>query len=262
MRRWSFAAFAILLWVASAFAGPKQHWSGWSRTPRAFMPYDVPETVAWFSPRHNVTNASGAASAWASLSPSSTYTAAQATAGKRPTIATGINSRASLDFSTLASTELNNTTDNILAGGTARYVLAVVRSNNAGGTVFSFQKGTWLLYAWNLSGTQYYFFDGSAAFGEASGGAPTLLGATFMLEWELTVGATPVVRFNGVARTLAGTIAAAPAGTTGFSVGSANGAQFWDGPIADVYVASPIPSTTNKAKLRTYFSIVNGMTAL
>lgn len=222
------------------------------------VPLLVPGYAAWFSSRFSVVPASGAASAVTSVPPK--YTATQATSGKRPTIANNINGHPSLDFVTASSQELTNATDNILNGGATRYVLIVAKATTVGGSLFYFQKGSWLLYAWNLSGTQYYFSDGVNPYGEPAASAPSLSAAPFVIEWELAQGATPVVRINNVARTLSGTIGVAAAGITGFAIGSAGaGGQYWGGPIADIYIAAGVPSTANKARLRQYFALANGI---
>jgi len=229
-----------------------------------FRPYYVPETVAWWSPRAGITNVSGAASAWTTQYPGGTFTGSQASAPARPTVAAGINGNPSLLFDAAASQTLRNTTTNVLAAGAPRYVLGVGQMTSAaGGTFFSFKVGgaACLCYIFNTGGNTYYYGDRlSALASEATAGAPTFTNP-FLIEWELTAGALPVVRVNNVARTLTGSNVASDTGTTGFEIaGNGFAGQYHPGHIADIYIASGIPSVANKALLRAYFAGINGIT--
>ena len=236
---------------------------------RAWLPIDVPGYSFWFSAKAGVTDSgSGTASALADVRARGTrYTTSQATSGKRPTIATGINSRASLTFASASSQELTNTTDNPIASGVTRYVLIVAKaatdSVGGGGTLFAFRLNTTGGRQWSCQcirggdNNTYYFTDAvSNNVVEPTAGAPSIA-SPFIIEYELTLGATPVVRINGTARTLSGSInATGELGTTGFKIGSGGG--FWNGEIGDVFCATGIPSSADKSRLRNFFSVTNG----
>lgn len=230
----------------------------------AFRPYDVPETAAWFTARAGVTDVSGAASAWTSQYPAGTFTSSQASASARPTIAAGVNGEPSLLFDATASQELKNTTTNILSSGATRYVLGVGKmANTTGGSFFMFKVGGSCCDCYIFhsgANTQYYGDRVSLSATEAFAGSPDFT-APFLIEWELTVGALPVVRVNGVARTLTGSNVVSDTGTTGFEIGGNGfGGQYFPGHIADIYIASGIPSAADLAKLRAYFAAVNRIT--
>jgi hypothetical protein len=234
---------------------------------RAWMPYDVPEYKFWFTPRDGTTDAGGGAvSAWADVRARGTrYATSQATGSARPALATGINSRASLSFLKANSKELTNTTNDPVASGATRYVLAVVQSlDSVGGTVFQFRLNStggrvWCLQLASPDPNFYYFTDAVSNNIIDTGAAPTITVPT-IAEWELTLGASLVVRLNGVTRTTSGSVnATADTGTTGFHIGGrAPASQFWNGHIADIFCASPIPSLADRARLRNYFSVANG----
>jgi hypothetical protein len=214
-----------------------------------------------------VTNVSGDASAWDTAAPAGVFTAAQAGAGNRPAIsATGLNGKPSILFTAANSDSLDNTTANIVAAGATRYVLGVGQlTSAAGGVFFRFKGGNpgLICYVFSPDANVYYYGDGIALEAhELESGAPDFT-QPFLIEWELTVGALPVVRVNGAARTLTGSNVASDSGTAGFRIGStAVAGQYWPGHIADVYVASGIPSAADRAKLRTFFSTENRMTPL
>lgn len=234
-----------------------QNWPRWA-TKRSFAPWDVPETTAWFSPRHGITNVSGAVSSWAPLltgSPS----VSQSTAGFRPLIGTGINGNESLAFDAANFRRLRNTTDNLVAAGATRYVLAVVKSADAtGGSILTFRLGTrsWALMSQDIGGNRFYFTDSVSVNANEVGAGPDFTIPT-IIEWELTVGTKAVVRVNGVARTISGGNLVAENGTTGFDIGYRD-TKYWTGDIGDVYIASGIPSAADLAKLYSYFRLVNG----
>lgn len=233
------------------------HWSQWNRH-RSFRPYDVPETAFWFSPRHRVSLASGDVSSW--VTEDEVFTAAQVS-GQRPAFdATGVNGKEAITFTAANSDNLRSTTQNLLADGAARYVLAVGQLSSAGGgCLLRFKVGSpsCLLYIFKPDGNCYYYGDGSVEAHELNAGSPDFT-VPFLIEWELTVGALPVVRVNGVARTIVGSNVTTDSGTTGFTIGGADVAgQYYPGSIADIYCASGIPSASDKAKLRTFFRLAN-----
>jgi hypothetical protein len=180
------------------------------RGGRGFRPYDVAETVAWWSPRAGITNVSGAASEWGTQSPAGTFVGAQASAPARPTIATGINGNPSLAFASASSQVLSNTTVNLLTGSPATYVLVVAISTLAdGGSLFTFRSSTtggrvWVCQAATSGANRNYVTDGvSNSTSAVVAGEPSIT-APFLIEYELTAGALPVIRINGVARTVSG----------------------------------------------------------
>jgi len=243
--------------------GTKVRYRGWK-------PFDVPEHKLWFTAGDGVTNASGAASAIADVRSRGTrYTASQGTASARPTIAASLNSRATLDFAKANTQALVNTTDNPVTSGASRYVLVVAKgADTTGGALFCFRTGTtggrvWALMAFDAGDTNFYYFtDGvSNNVVDAAGAAgKPLLTTPFIIEYELTLGAAPVVRFNGVSRTVSGTVnATADTGVTGFKIGAREAATaFWNGSIRDVFCASPIPSLADRSRLLNFFSASNG----
>jgi hypothetical protein len=226
----------------------------------------VGETQFWFTGSYGVTDASGAASAWKTRTDN--FTGTQGTGANRPTITTNINGRNTLTFTAASSQELTNTTTNLVFTNASRYVIIVARSASAiGGSMLTFRYSTagsarvWCLQA-PVSGNLVYITDGVSNSITETVSAPDLT-SPFILEYEITLGGTPVIRFNGVARTVAGVInSAGEAGATGFHIGGreAGPGQFFDGDIADIYCASPIPSTTDKDTLRSFFANLNGIT--
>lgn len=247
----------------------KGHWTSLAR--RAWAPFDVPEFKLWLTPSAGATDAgAGACSAWSDIRARTTrYATSQGTGAKRPTIGANINGRASLAFASANSQELTNTTDNPVTAGAARYVLIVAKlagsGSGSGGAFFTFRLNNtggrvWTLQAVNVGDGNIYFFTDAVSNNVQEAGAGPTLTTPFIIEYELTAGQAPVVRVNNIARTLVGTISAtAEAGTTGFRVGSANnGTSPFNGNIADIFIASPIPSVANRALLRGYFSTING----
>lgn len=234
-----------------------QDWRGWS-------PFDVPETVAWFGARERVTNVSGAASAWATTAPPAAFTGTQSNASLRPAIANGINGRPTIAF-TIGSNQLLADTTDILAAGAPRYALAVAKaSTSVGGTIFQFRTtgAVSILYPTNIGGACYYWNDGVGGLAsELTATAPDIT-QPFLIEWELTVGAPVVVRVNGVTRVLTSSNVSSDIGTSGFKIGESYAGQPWGGDVADIYIASGIPSASDRAKLRTFFSTANGLTPL
>lgn len=231
-----------------------------------FNPYDVPETAFWFSPRHAVTLASGDVSSWSTQYPSVAFTAANAAAGQRPLLdATGLNGAESFLYTAANSDNLRSTTQNLFTAGATRYVLAVGKQSDAGGGCLmrcKLNSPACLFYIFATGGTTYYYSDaGAATASEPTAGAPDFT-APFLIEWELTVGAPAVVRVNGTARTLTSSNVTSDTGTaTGFTIGGADVAgQYFPGHIADIYGATGIPSAGDKAKLRTHFAALNGIT--
>lgn len=240
---------------------------------RVWMPFDVPEHKVWLTAGAGTTDAGGGAcSAWADVRSRGTrYASSQSTGSKRPTIAVSINSRATLDFAKVSVQELVNTTDDPIASGATRYVLAVVKKtatgNATGGTIFTFRINTtggrvWaLMYTKQGDGNTYYFTDAVSnnVIESVAASAPDV-STPILIEWELTLGATPVIRIQNVQRTLTGNLnATAELGTTGFRVGAgASSATPFDGSIADVFVAAPIPSDPDKSRLVNFFSASNG----
>lgn len=259
-------AFLALLIEPSLHAGggPSHHWTGWSRR-KSFSPIDVAGSVLWLNAARNVTNVSGAASAWSSII--GTYSTAQATAGKRPTIGTGINGRATLLFTTASAQELVNTTDNLVASGAARYVLIVAKATSPGGALLTFRSGTvggtapaWALMTTVQAGIMYYYTD-SVANSLNDGSIPAAYTSAHVIEYELEASQAGVVRINGLTRTSSGGTVNAETGSTGFRIGSTAAPNaYYEGHIADIYVAAPIPSAADRAKLRAYFALINGIT--
>jgi hypothetical protein len=186
-------------------------------------------------------------------------------ANKRPAIATGINGKASLAFTIATQTLLTDTTTNILTAGAPRYVLAVAKASALiGGTILQFRTtgAVSILYPTNLAGTCYYWNDAIGGLAsEPTAGAPDFT-QTFLIEWELTVGAAAIVRVNGVTRTLTSSNVSSDSGTVGFKIGSSYAGQYWGGDLADIYIASGIPTAANKSRLRTFFSVLNAMSPL
>lgn len=270
MKRFALALVALafcLLTGSSAEARGGGSWTSWARRP--WIPTDVAQTVAWFSPRSKFTNTSGKASDWTDQG--GTFTATQATAGNRPAVANGINGFPSFTYTGASSQELTNTTQNPVSSGTARYVLAVAKSAGSGvgtgGTLFCFRLNTTggRKYALSVAAlgdaNTYYFTDAvSNNVVEATAGAPTFT-SPYMIEWELAAGQAMVVRVNNVARTLSGGSlnATGELGTTGFHIGS-QGSQFYDGDIADIYIASVVPSAGDKDRIRQFIARQNGLT--
>ncbi len=229
-------------------------------------PANFPGTKFWFSPRRGITLASGKVSDWADVKLG--YTGSQSTASQRPTPGTNINGNPSVDFSGAAFNVLVNSASNPVTPGDPVYVLAVLKATSTGGSVFSFKINTtggrqWILQANDIGGTMFYFTDGVSNSVIDAVGVPTLTTA-FILEWELTLGGVPNIRYNGVARTLASTLnAASPSGTTGTLIGgrgTAGTLQPWDGSIGDIYCASPIPSAAEMQAKLNYFARINGIT--
>jgi hypothetical protein len=236
---------------------------------RRWAPYLVPQSKFWFSPRHAITNVSGKASAWGQRwDPLGAFTAFQSDANARPTIATGINGRESLAFASANSQDLLNTTDDLVTAGDPRYVLLVAKSATVGGgTLFAFrinQTGgrQWVLQVLDFGVGLVYFAD-SISNSVLDGDYATKPDFTqpFIIEYELTAGSAPVIRVNGATRPVSGTLHSDPeAGTTGFRIASRDaGSQTWNGDLADIYCASPIPSAADKAKLLAHFALINGL---
>lgn len=228
-----------------------------------FSPLSVPETVAWFSAIYGVTNSSGAASAWADVT--NTFSASQAIGSRRPTITTNIGGNNTLTFTSSNLQKLINTTQNLVTSGTTRYVLIAGKgADGYGGSFITFRTSTagatrvWSIAATDLLDTNFYYFTDAETNNcvdhAGAAGKPNLV-QSFVFEYELTANAVPVVRFNNSSRTIDGTInVSGEDGATGFILGGRElSSQFWNGDITDIYVASTIPSTTNKAKLRTFF---------
>lgn len=240
-----------------------QHWTRWACTKRAWTPWEVPETAAWFSPSRGMDRVSGAVNVWDTNNIASPYVVSQATSGFRPALGTTINGRSSLVFTAGSFSHLRNAGANILAGGASRYVAAVVKNADAtGGTIMSFRSGTryWALLAHNIGGNRFYFTDGVAVNGNEVGVGPDFT-TPRLIEWELTVGAPVVVRVDGVARTIVGGNLVAEDGTTGFDFATRGGA-FFSFDLGDVVIASGIPSAANKAKLRTFLASESNMAPL
>lgn len=234
---------------------------------RGFLPTNVAETVAWFSARSGVTNVAGAASQLDSVIGS--FSGTQATGAARPTIATGINSLPTLAFASASAQELTNTTTNLVTTNATRYVLIVAKSADAaGGSLLTFRFNTagstrvWVLQTSTSGGNRNYMTDGVSNSTSATlAGEPSIV-SPFLIEYELTLGATPIIRINRNTRPVTGIIhATGEAGATGFHIGGreAAGGEKWNGDIADIYIASGIPSAADKTKLVNYFSAVNAL---
>jgi hypothetical protein len=227
---------------------------------------NVGETQFWFTAGHGVTDVSGAASAWSTRT--GNFSCTQGTGAARPTITTNINGRNTLTFTAASNQELTNTTTNLVFTNAQRYVLIVARSAaGTGGTLMTFRFNTtgsnrvWCLQA-PIASNLNYMTDGVSNSVAETVAAPSLT-SPFIIEYEIILGGTPVIRFNGAARTVSGTIhSAGEAGATGFHIGGreAGSGQFFDGDIADIYCASGIPSTDDKSTLRSFFANLNGIT--
>jgi len=227
------------------------------RARESFSPHDVAESKFWFSAREGLTNVGGKASAWEDVIGG--FVAAQSDDARRPTISGD-------SLLCTPAKRLINTADNIFTSGEARYLLFAFQSNAAdtGGRLMTFRiDGTggaqWAFGVSFFGGIIYYFTDSIA--NNVNDGASWDITQPSIVEIEAISGGTPVVRVNGATRGVGGALMLNDEGSTGFIIGASttvdNGL---DGTIWDEYGATPIPSVSDKGKLRSYFAALNGVT--
>lgn len=234
-------------WVDPAFAN--------------FSPLALSGLVLWLRSDLGVTTSSGNVTTWKDQSP--LINSASASVGQQPAYVAsgGPNNRPYIQG---ASGQKLTSATQVLTPGHTRTIWAVIRvGSNSPAPVFEFQVTT-PYQALLLTGAggldpNYVYTDG-ASISVTSSTNPNNVGDDRLIEWDMTLGQTPVVFDNGVSLPIVPGAITNDSGAGGYWIGADEvGASFWQGRYYEIIVIDHVASATERALIKAYVIALYGI---